>query len=85
MLVKLPVHEMTLLNSSGRSQATVKAQMPPLLWPGDRAAGGVVPQLHRLLHFRKDLVEQEARILVRQRVVLETAIVARRVACRLAR
>ena len=33
MLVKLPIHDRTLPNWSGRSQATVKAQMPPLLTP----------------------------------------------------
>ena len=33
MFVKLPIHESTLLNSFGRSHATVKAQMPPLLAP----------------------------------------------------
>ena len=33
MLVKLPIHDTTLPNSFGRSQATVKAQMPPLLAP----------------------------------------------------
>ena len=33
MFVKLPIHDMTRLNSSGRSQATVNAQMPPLLAP----------------------------------------------------
>ena len=33
MLVKLPTHDSTLRNSSGRSQATVQAQMPPLLIP----------------------------------------------------
>ena len=33
MFVKLPIQETTLLNSFGRSQATVKAQMPPLLAP----------------------------------------------------
>ena len=38
MLVKLPTQESTLRNTSGRSQATVKAQMPPLLMPADRAA-----------------------------------------------
>ena len=33
MLVNEPTHESTLLNSLGRSQATVQAQMPPLLIP----------------------------------------------------
>src|SRR5262245_54048898 len=33
MLVKLPTWLSTLLNRSGRSQATVNAQMPPLLMP----------------------------------------------------
>ncbi len=33
MFVKLPIHESTLLNSFGRSHATVNAQMPPLLAP----------------------------------------------------
>ncbi len=33
MLVKLPTWLSTLLNRSGRSQATVKAQMPPELMP----------------------------------------------------
>jgi len=33
MLVKLPICESTLRNWSGRSQATVKAQMPPELMP----------------------------------------------------
>ena len=74
MLVKLPIHETTLLNSFGRSQATVKAQMPPLLAPGDGPARGVVAQLHGLLHLRQDLLEQEARVLVGQRVVLEAAV-----------
>ena len=33
MFVKLPTQVSTLRNSSGRSQATVQAQMPPLLIP----------------------------------------------------
>ena len=33
MFVKLPIQDSTLLNSFGRSQATVNAQMPPLLAP----------------------------------------------------
>ena len=74
MFVKLPIHETTLLNSFGRSHATVNAQMPPLLAPGDGAARRVAPQLHGLLHLRQDLLEQEARVLIGQRVVLEAAI-----------
>ena len=79
MFVKLPTHERTLRNSLGRSQATVKAQMPPLLTPRDRAAGRVVAQLRRLLDLGQDLFEQEARVLVGERVVLEAAV---RLACR---
>ena len=52
--------------------------MPPLLAPGDRAAGGVVAQLHRLLDLRQDLLEQEPGVLIRQRVVLEAAVGAGR-------
>ena len=74
MFVKLPIHEITLLNSSGRSHATVNAQMPPLLAPRDRPAGRVVAQLHGLLDFRKNLFQQEPRVLIRQRVVFEAAI-----------
>jgi hypothetical protein len=37
MLVKLPTHDRTLLNSFGRSHATVNEQMPPLLWSGVEA------------------------------------------------
>ena len=74
MLVKLPTHESTLRNSSGRSQATVQAQMPPLLMPGDGAAVGVVAELHRLLDLGQDLLEQEPGVLVGERVVLEAPV-----------
>ena len=78
MFVKLPVQEITLLNSFGRSHATVNAQMPPLLWPAIARPAGIVAQLHGLLDLGKNFVEQEPRVLIRQRVVLEAAIVSRR-------
>ena len=40
MLVNEPTHESTFENSSGRSQATVKAQIPPLLIPATARPAG---------------------------------------------
>ena len=74
MLVKLPTQESTLLNSSGRSQATVNAQMPPLLAPAMARLAAIVAQLHGLLDLGEDLLEQEARVLIGERVVLEAAV-----------
>ena len=74
MLVKLPIHESTLLNSFGRSHATVKRADAAAAGAGDRAACGVVPKLHGLLDFRQDLLQQKARVLIGERVVLEAAV-----------
>ena len=45
---------------------------------GDRPACRVVAQPHRFFHLGKNLFQQEPRVLIRQRVVLEAAIVPRR-------
>jgi hypothetical protein len=41
MLVKLPTHDNTLLNSFGRSHATVNAAMPPLIAAAPTSDGTV--------------------------------------------
>ena len=74
MFVKLPIQETTLLNSFGRSQATVKAQMPPLLAPEIARLAASCRSFTVFSHLRQDLLEQEARVLVGQRVVLEAAV-----------
>ena len=73
MFVKLPTWLSTLLNASGRSQATVNAQMPPELMPpiaGPRPVG----QFIVLAHLGQDLFQQEPGVLVAKRVVLEAAV-----------
>src|SRR5690348_1162069 len=47
---------------------------PAAAQPGDGAACGIMAQLGGLLHLRQDLFQQEPRILVGERVVLEAAV-----------
>ena len=78
MFVKLPIHESTLLNSSGRSQATVKAQIPPLLAPAIARLAASWRSFTVFSTSGQDLLEEEACVLIRERVVFETAVGARR-------
>ena len=75
--MKLPTWLSTLLNRSGRSQATVNAQMPPELMPQMARPAASWPEFHRLAHLGQDLLLQEAGILVGERVVLEAAVADR--------
>ena len=77
MLVKLPMRLSTRRNASGRSQAAVKAQMPPELMPQMARSFGSVDSLYCLADLGQDLLEQEAGVAVAERVVLEAAVVAR--------
>ena len=63
-------------NASGRSQATVNAQMPPELAPPIARWSGSVGEVVLLADLGQDLVDQEARVVVAERVVLEAAVVA---------
>jgi hypothetical protein len=76
MFVKLPIADQTLPNWSGFSHAAVQEQMPPLDRPPIARPGRVGPQLdvRLLLDGRQNLFQQEADILVGERVVLEGAV-----------
>ena len=74
MLVKLPTWLSTLLKASGRSQATVNAANAAGADAANRTAGRIVRELVALRHFGQHLVEQEAGVLIAERIVLEAAI-----------
>ena len=74
MLVKLPTRESTLLNSFGPLPRDGEGADAAAAQAGDRPARRVVAQLHRLLDLGQDLLEQETRVLIGERVVLEAAI-----------
>ena len=66
---------MTFLNWSGRCQATVKAQIAPLLVPPIARAGWILGQVVGLADLGQHLVHDEARVGIAQRVVLGGAVV----------
>ena len=76
MFVKLPIPESTLLNSLGPLPRDGERGNRAAALAGDPAARGVAAQSDGLFDFGKDLFEQEARVLIGERVVFEAAIVA---------
>ena len=73
--MKLPIKLMTLRNSVGRSQATVKAQIAPLLAPPIALPAGFFREVVGFTNFREHLFNDKAGIPVSQRIILSATVV----------